>query len=85
MIAHHSHRLAVSIAKLVQDLPERKRNGQAVAWETAKNLAFDAAKSTSNATSLHNDLIFLLKIAAEIRNQPDLTIAKLRKLREMRK
>lgn len=72
------------IAKLVQDLPRRKRNGYTIALATASSMGFDKAASTSTATGLYNNLTFLPEVADEIKNHPDAVLEKLQKMRELR-
>ncbi|KAJ9110677.1 hypothetical protein QFC19_001506 [Naganishia cerealis] len=69
-------------AKLVQDLPRRKRSGNAIASTTASSMAFDQSKSTSTATGLFNNLTFLPSVAEEMKNNPDGVVAKLQELRK---
>ncbi|KAJ9111193.1 hypothetical protein QFC20_002687 [Naganishia adeliensis] len=75
-------RLAVVIAKLVQDLPRRKRSGNAIASTTASSMAFDASKSTSTATGLYNNLTFLPHVSEEMKTDPDAVVDKLQQLRK---
>ena len=77
-----ANRIAIVVAKLVQDLPRRKRSGNAIASTTASSMGFDQSKSTSTATGLFNNLTFLPSVAEERKSNPESVIAKLQKLRK---
>ncbi|TKY89650.1 hypothetical protein EX895_001435 [Sporisorium graminicola] len=47
-------RLKVSISKIIQSLPEQKRNGRAIASALSRSLTHDADKSTNLANSILN-------------------------------
>jgi Zn-dependent M16 (insulinase) family peptidase len=78
-------RLQITVAKLIQELPERKRNGARVASSTATSLLFDKFKSASQATGLLNSIEFLPRMDAELKEQPKEVIRKLEELRNHRK
>jgi hypothetical protein len=78
-------RLQITVAKLIQELPERKRNGARVASSTATSLLFDKFKSASQATGLLNSIEFLPRMDAELKEQPKEVIRKLEELRKHRK
>ncbi|KAJ9101136.1 hypothetical protein QFC21_003354 [Naganishia friedmannii] len=76
------HQIAVVVAKLAQDLPRRKRSGNAIASTTASSMGFDQSKSTSTATGLFNNLTFLPSVAEEMKTNPEGVVAKLQGLRK---
>lgn len=77
-------RLQITLAKLIQELPQRKRNGSRIAGSTVSSLAFDKTKSASQAVGLLNSIEFLPEMEAEIKANPDGVISKVEALRKYR-
>lgn len=75
-------RLSVATAKLVQDLPRRKRSAAAAANSTVYDMLFDREKSPSIANGLLNTLTNLPQIAEELKTHPEQVVAKLEELRK---
>lgn len=74
-------RLEVIVAKRLQALPGQKRDGQLVAASYANQLAFDPAKSPSEAKGLLTQLEFLPRIADELKSEPENVISAMNELR----
>lgn len=74
-------RLEVIIAKRLQSLPGQKRDGQLVATSYANKLAFDPAKSPSEAKGLLTQLEFLPDLAERLKEDPDSVINAMNELR----
>jgi Zn-dependent M16 (insulinase) family peptidase len=62
-------RLAVLVAKQLQELPYEKRNGNGIARSWANRLAFDKEKSTSESCGLLNLLEWLPGIAEALEKE----------------
>jgi Zn-dependent M16 (insulinase) family peptidase len=77
--------LEVIIAKILQELPYEKRDGAKVADAYLFELAYDAAKSTSEACSLLRSLEFIPEIARTLKEDPESVISKLEATRDYRK
>lgn len=75
-------RLSVSIAKLLQDLPRRKRSAASAGSSTIFDMLFDKSKSPSIANGLLATLSSLPRIADELKNDPEVVIKRLKTLRE---
>lgn len=70
------------MAKLLQELPYEKRDGNRVASAYLCSLAFDIEKSTSEACSLLKSLEFVPATAQALKENPDVVIAKLEEARK---
>lgn len=77
-------RLAVIIAKMLQELPFEKRQGASISRAWANKLTYDVAKSTSEACSLLNSLEFIPAVNEALKNDPESVIAKMNQMREHR-
>jgi len=69
-------------AKLLQDLPRRKRSANSAGSSTIFDMLFDKAKSPSIANGLLGTLNSLPTIAEELAQNPEQVIKKLKTLRE---
>lgn len=74
-------RLEVIVAKRLQSLPGQKRDGQLVAASYANKLAFDPAKSPSEAKGLLTQLHFLPQLAEQLKTEPEAVINAMNELR----
>jgi len=75
-------RLLVVSAKLLQDLPRRKRSANGAGSSTIFDMLFDKTKSPSIANGLLGTLNSLPSIAEELAQHPEQVIKKLKTLRE---
>jgi Zn-dependent M16 (insulinase) family peptidase len=75
-------RLSVVVAKLLQDLPRRKRSANSAGSSTIFDMLFDKSKSPSIANGLLATLTSLPKIADELKENPEVVTKKLKTLRE---
>lgn len=62
-----TRRLEVTTAKLVQELPQRKRDGDTVSRAISDSLIFDESKSTAASVGLLRSLEFLPEIAKKLK------------------
>ncbi|CED82231.1 cytoplasm protein [Phaffia rhodozyma] len=76
-------RLEVTIAKLVQELPQQKRDGSSVARSVSERMIMDEGKSTSVANGLLRQLEFLPEVATRLKDDPESVIRDLEKFREI--
>jgi Zn-dependent M16 (insulinase) family peptidase len=74
--------LAIVTAKLLQDLPRRKRSANSAASSTIYDMLFDINQSPSIANGLLAGLKSLPAIAEELRTNPSETSRKLSALRD---
>lgn len=70
------------VAKLLQDLPRRKRSANSAGSSTIFDMLFDKSKSPSIANGLLATLTSLPKIADELKENPEVVTKKLKTLRE---
>jgi hypothetical protein len=63
------------VAKLLQELPQQKRDGNTIARTWANELAFDREKSTSQACALLGMLEFIPALSARLKTDPEGVIA----------
>lgn len=77
-------RLEVTIAKLVQELPQRKRDGDTVARAVSDSLLFEESKSTAASNGLLRQLEFLPELAAKLKEDPDSVVKDLEEFRAIR-
>ncbi|WVR06565.1 hypothetical protein IAU60_003596 [Kwoniella sp. DSM 27419] len=75
-------RLAVIVAKLLQELPSEKRDGNSIAHAWANKLTYDENKSTSQSCELLNRLEWIPSVAETLENDPETVIQKLEELRQ---
>ncbi|KAK8858824.1 hypothetical protein IAR55_003054 [Kwoniella newhampshirensis] len=74
-------RLAVIVAKLMQELPTEKRDGNTVAVTWANQLAYDSNKSSSQSCDLLNRLEFIPAAADMLEKEPETLIMHMEDLR----
>lgn len=74
--------LEVTIAKLVQELPQQKRDGDSVARSVSESMIMDEDKSTSVSNSLLRQLEFLPEVAARLKEDPESVVKDLEKFRD---
>jgi Zn-dependent M16 (insulinase) family peptidase len=70
------------MAKLLQDLPRRKRSANSAGSSTMFDMLFDKSKSPSIANGLLATLTSFPRIADELKETPEAVIKKLKTLRE---
>ncbi|OCF37287.1 cytoplasmic protein [Kwoniella heveanensis BCC8398] len=81
-VIYDKDRLTVIIAKLIQELPSEKRDGNSIAVAWANKLTYDTQKSSSQQTDLLDRLEFVPSIAETLEKEPDSVIQKLEELRQ---
>nr|XP_019045357.1 cytoplasmic protein [Kwoniella bestiolae CBS 10118]OCF24287.1 cytoplasmic protein [Kwoniella bestiolae CBS 10118] len=74
-------RLSVIVARLLQELPQEKRDGAGVAVAWANRLAYDETKSSSQMCELLKRLEFIPKAAEMLEKEPETVIKALEELR----
>ena len=74
-------RLSVVVAKQLQELPFEKRDGNTIARAWANRLAYDVARSTSEACSLLSLLDFIPATAELLEKNPDIVIQRMEEAR----
>lgn len=74
-------RLAVTVAKLQQTIPEQKRDGNAVLGAVSGSLLFNES-STQQASGLTSQISFIPKLAQMIKDDPDSVVRDLEELRK---
>jgi len=75
-------RLAVIVAKQLQELPYEKRQGNSIARSWINKLTYDIERSTSEACSLLSLLEFVPKTAKELEEEPQIVIQRLEEVRQ---
>ena len=78
-------RLEVTVAKLVQELPQRKRDGDTVARAVSDALLFEESKSTAASNGLLRQLEFLPELAAKLKEDPEGVVKDLEEFRAISK
>ncbi|WRT68029.1 uncharacterized protein IL334_005004 [Kwoniella shivajii] len=74
-------RLSVIVAKLLQELPNEKRDGNTIAVAWANRLTYDESKSASQSCELLNRLEFTPHVAELLEKEPETVINALEELR----
>ncbi len=74
-------RLKVSISKIIQSLPEQKRNGRAIASALSRSLTLDGEKSTNLASSILNLVQTMPALQEALNTDPDKVVADFERIR----
>ncbi|SPO29441.1 related to metalloprotease 1 [Ustilago trichophora] len=74
-------RLKVSISKIIQSLPEQKRNGRAIASALSRQLTHDGDKSTNLANSILNLVKTMPELQETLNNDPQKVVADFERIR----
>ncbi|SNX85732.1 related to Zn2+-dependent endopeptidase, insulinase superfamily [Melanopsichium pennsylvanicum] len=74
-------RLKVSISKIIQSLPEQKRNGRAIASALSRQLTHDGDKSTNLANSILNLVKTMPELQETLNSDPDKVVACFERIR----
>lgn len=74
------HRLQVAVAKIQQNLPELKRDGNTVLSSQSSRLLY-AQNSTNWATTVFTLMEFIPQLTQRLQNNPDEVIEELEKIR----
>jgi Zn-dependent M16 (insulinase) family peptidase len=77
-------RLAVAVAKIQQNLPELKRDGNTVLGAVSTGLLY-GPNSTSRAGTLLEQIDFIPKITKKLQDEPDAVVASFEQIRKHRK
>lgn len=75
-------RLRVAMAKLLQSLPEQKRDGRAVSWALSRAMMYSPHDSTCRANTVLTQATAIPEISALLTEQPDRVIAELETVRQ---
>lgn len=73
--------LEVSVAKLRQELPQRKRDGDTVSQSISRSLIFDEELSTGTSNGLLRQITFLPELARRIKEEPESVVKDLEEFR----
>lgn len=79
LVSHRS--LEVSVAKLRQELPQRKRDGDTVSQSISRSLIFDEELSTGTSNGLLRQITFLPELARKIKEEPESVVKDLEEFR----
>ncbi|GAC99682.1 hypothetical protein PHSY_007285 [Pseudozyma hubeiensis SY62] len=74
-------RLKVSISKIIQSLPEQKRNGRAIASALSRSLTHDGDKSTNLANSILNLVKTMPELQDKLNSDPEKVVADFERIR----
>lgn len=74
-------RLKVSISKIIQSLPEQKRNGRAIASALSRQLTHDGDKSTNLANSILNLVKTMPELQEQLNNDPQKVVDDFERIR----
>ncbi|SPO28432.1 related to Zn2+-dependent endopeptidase, insulinase superfamily [Ustilago trichophora] len=74
-------RLKVSISKIIQSLPEQKRNGRAIASALSRQLTHDGDKSTNLANSILNLVKTMPELQETLNSDPQKVVADFERIR----
>ncbi|KAG9126853.1 hypothetical protein FRC07_001710 [Ceratobasidium sp. 392] len=75
-------RLEVNVAKLLQSLPEQKRDGNTVMQSVSNSLLFETSKSVSNAGGIITQMDFIPELAKRLQESPEEVIKDMKEFRK---
>lgn len=75
-------RLKVSISKIIQSLPEQKRNGRAIASALSRSLTHDGQQSTNLANSLLNLVQTMPALQERLNTEPEKVVEDFERIRK---
>ncbi|QRV76246.1 Zinc metalloprotease [Ceratobasidium sp. AG-Ba] len=75
-------RLEVNVAKILQSLPEQKRDGNTIMQSVSNSLVFETSKSVSNAGSITTQMEFVPELAKRLQDNPEGVIKHMKEFRE---
>ncbi|KAG8742736.1 hypothetical protein FRC12_015287 [Ceratobasidium sp. 428] len=75
-------RLEVNVAKLLQSLPEQKRDGNTVMQSVSNSLLFETSKSVSNAGGITTQMEFIPELAKRLQEKPEEVINDMKEFRQ---
>ncbi|CAE7154201.1 unnamed protein product [Rhizoctonia solani] len=75
-------RLEVNVAKILQSLPEQKRDGNTIMTAISNSLTFKTHKSVSNSGGITTQMEFIPELAKKLQETPEEVIEHMRKFRE---
>ncbi|KAG8691866.1 hypothetical protein FRC11_007225 [Ceratobasidium sp. 423] len=75
-------RLEVNVAKILQSLPEQKRDGNTIMMAISNSLTFETSKSVSNAGGITTQMEFIPELAKRLQENPERVIKDMREFRE---
>jgi hypothetical protein len=74
--------LEVNVAKILQSLPEQKRDGNTIMTGISNSLTFETSKSVSNAGAIITQMEFIPELAKRLQENPDEVIKEIKEFRE---
>ncbi|QRW19305.1 AhpC/TSA domain-containing protein [Rhizoctonia solani] len=75
-------RLEVNVAKILQSLPEQKRDGNTIMTAISNSLTFETSKSVSNAGGIITQMEFIPELAKKLQESPDEVVKDMKEFRE---
>ncbi|KAG9077921.1 hypothetical protein FS749_010151 [Ceratobasidium sp. UAMH 11750] len=75
-------RLEVNVAKILQSLPEQKRDGNTVMQSVSNSLLFETSKSVSNAGGITTQMEFIPELAKRLQEKPEEVINDMKEFRQ---
>ncbi|CAE6470602.1 unnamed protein product [Rhizoctonia solani] len=75
-------RLEVNVAKILQSLPEQKRDGNTIMMAISNSLTFKTNKSVSNSGGITTQMEFIPELAKKLQENPEEVIGHMKKFRE---
>ncbi|KAG9104560.1 hypothetical protein FRC06_001340 [Ceratobasidium sp. 370] len=75
-------RLEVNVAKILQSLPEQKRDGNTVMQSVSNSLLFETSKSISNAGGITTQIDFIPELAKRLQENPEEVIDSMKEFRQ---
>ncbi|KAJ1311433.1 hypothetical protein OPQ81_009922 [Rhizoctonia solani] len=75
-------RLEVNVAKILQSLPEQKRDGNTIMMAVSNSLTFETSKSVSNSGGITTQMEFIPELAKRLQENPEQVIDDMKEFRK---
>ncbi|CAE6446358.1 unnamed protein product [Rhizoctonia solani] len=75
-------RLEVNVAKILQSLPEQKRDGNTIMMAVSNSLTYKTNKSVSNSGGITTQMEFIPELAKKLQESPDEVIEHMKEFRK---
>ncbi|CUA75459.1 putative protein C3H1,02c [Schizosaccharomyces pombe 972h-] [Rhizoctonia solani] len=75
-------RLEVNVAKLLQSIPEQKRDGDGIMKAVSNSLVFEVSKSVSSSGDITTQMEFIPKLAQKLQENPGQVIEEMKEFRK---
>ncbi|CAE6445118.1 unnamed protein product [Rhizoctonia solani] len=75
-------RLEVNVAKLLQSIPEQKRDGDTIMKAISRSLTFEISKSVSKSRDITTQMEFIPKLARRLQEKSEEVITEMKEFRE---